>query len=328
MKPNRTGWIGGVALLSALGCAPKAAGPLIARGTVEIPQVDVAASVAARVVSVRVEEGAQVAAGDTLALLTQADLPASVAAQRARVAMASATVRDLETGARPEEIKRAEAEVAATVAESERTTADLARFETLFRTQVISRQQLDNARAAAQVASERRRSAEQALALLQAGTRKNQIVAARAELANAEAALRMVEARAADLVLAAPVAGRILTRQAEPGEVLAGGVPAVTLGEIGRPYVRVYVPARRLSEITIGDEATVLIDGTATGIGKARIVSINSQAEFTPRVALTEQERADLMFGVKLDLMSQSGVYPGLWVTVRFAAASPTKSAP
>jgi len=323
MRLDSMRWLGIAALIAIPGCGPKQA-ELVARGTVEVPQVDVSAAVAARVVSVRVEEGALVAAGDTLALLTQADLPASVAAQRARVAMAAANVRDLETGARPEEIKRAEAEVAGAVAEAERTAADQTRFETLFRTQVISRQQLDNARAATRVASERRRSAEQALALVQAGARKNQISAARAELANAEAALRMVEARAADLVLAAPVAAQVLTRQAEPGEVLAAGVPALTLGEIGRPYVRVYVPARQLASLAIGDVATVSIDGTTTVLGKARIVAINSQAEFTPRVALTEQERADLMFGVKLDLLPPlAGVHPGLWVAVRFAAPSP-----
>ena len=155
--------------------------------------------------------------------------------------------------------------------------------------------------------------------MLKAGTRRDRITGARAELANATAALGMVEARATDLVLTAPVAGRILTRQAEPGEWLAPGAAPLTLGEIARPYVRVFVPAARLAAIAIGDTAAVIVDGTDQPLGGARVVAINSKAEFTPRVALTERERADLLFGVKLEFTAPSArIHPGLWVGVRF----------
>jgi HlyD family secretion protein len=313
----RRSWLG--LLVAATGCGGAADHWLIGRGTIEVPEVDLAAPVGARVVAVRVEEGAVVAPGDTIVLLSQADLPASVEAQRARVGMAAANLRDLERGARPEEIKRAEAEVAAAAAEAERTAIEVERLRSLFRRDVIARQQLDNAETAAQVARERKRGAEEALGMLRAGTRQDRIAMARAELATARASLDMVEARSADLVLTAPVASRVLLRQAEPGEFLAQGTAAVTLGEIGRPFVRVYVPAARVAELKVGDEAEVMVDGTDNRVGRARIVAINTEAEFTPRVALTEAERADLMFGVKLDLVGhQSGAHPGLWVSVRF----------
>ncbi len=314
--------------LATIGCNRDRDDALIARGTVEVPEIDLAPTVGARVVSIRVEEGRVVQAGDTVALLSQADMPGSLAAQRARVSAARANLRDLEVGARPEETKRAEAELAGATAEAERTAADRERLRSLFGKDVISRQQLDNAETAARVAAERQRSAAEALALLAAGTRRDRVAAARAEVANAEAALASWEARAADLVLTSPVAGRVLTRSAEPGEFLGPGVPAVTVGEVGRPWVRVFVPAARIGELSIGDAATVTVDGTTERIGTARIVAINTRAEFTPRVALTESERADLMFGVKLDLDPPfDGVHPGLWVSVRFgpgtASAAP-----
>jgi HlyD family secretion protein len=143
---------------------------------------------------------------------------------------------------------------------------------------------------------------------------------ARSEVANARASLGMIEARASDLVLQAPVSGRIQSRQAEPGEQLPAGVPALTLGETARPYVRVYVPASRLGEVRVRDTIVVTPEGQQTPGGRGIVVAINSKAEFTPRVALTEQERADLMFGVKVDLLAPfEGFHPGLWVRADFS---------
>jgi len=307
----------GLLCLLAAGCRTADDGTLVARGSIELPEIDLSVPAAARVVAIRFDEGAAVMAGDTIALLSQADLPSSLAAQRARVGMAGANLRDLEAGARPEEIKRAEAELGAATAEADRTATELRRFKSLFANEVIARQQLDNAEAGAKIAVERQQAAAEALAVLRAGSRRDRIAMARGELANSQAALAMIEARATDLVIVAPVAGRILTRQAEPGEFLAPGVPAVTLGETARPFVRVYVPARRIAEFAVGDSATVAIDGTDQAVATGRIVAINTKAEFTPRVALTEKERADLMFGVKLDLTGgEAAVHPGLWVSV------------
>ncbi len=314
-------------LLLALGCRTVEDGPLVARGSIELPEIDLSVPFAARVVAIRVDEGAVVAAGDTIALMSQADLPGSLSAGRARVGMATANLRDLEAGPRPEELKRAAAELAAATAEAERTAADLERFKSLYAKEVIAKQQLDNAETATTVAAERKRAAAEGLAVLQAGTRHDRIAMARSDQASARASLAMIEARATDLVIVAPVAGRILTRQAEPGEFLAPGIPAVTLGETARPYVRVYVAARRIAEIAVGDTASVMVDGTTQAIGRARIVAINTKAEFTPRVALTEQERADLMFGVKLEVLGNlDAVRPGLWVTVGWA--SPRRAPP
>ena len=311
--------LGWMAVLLVVGCRRGDSDALVARGTVEVPEIDIAAPVAARILAIRTDEGADVKAGDTVALLTQADLPSSLAAQRARVAMAQANLRDLEVGARPEELARGVADLEGARAEAERTASDQERIRTLYAKQVVAKQQLDQAETAARVALERRHAAEESLAMLKAGTRRDRITGARAELANATAALGMVEARATDLVLTAPVAGRILTRQAEPGEWLAPGAAPLTLGEIARPYVRVFVPAARLAAIAIGDTAAVIVDGTDQPLGGARVVAINSKAEFTPRVALTERERADLLFGVKLEFTAPSArIHPGLWVGVRF----------
>jgi HlyD family secretion protein len=135
-------------------------------------------------------------------------------------------------------------------------------------------------------------------------------------VASARATLEQVEARAADLVLTAPVAGIILGRHAEPVEALAATVPVVTVGETARPYVRVYLPQWVVTKLAAGAPAEVVTGDGRTLQGK--VVAINPKAEFTPKVALTEQERADLMFGVKVEFARPAEApAAGLWVVVR-----------
>ena len=304
-----------LSLVLATACSRAGADPFLARGTVEMPEVDLSALAPARVIAVRVDEGALVRAGDTVAFLTQSDLEATLSVQRARIATAAAQLRDLEAGSRPEEVKSAEGELRSAEAELDRLGKDLERTRGLAANDLVSKETLDHALAAEQAARGRVQSAEERVRLLRAGSRRNQIEAARSEVATARASLQQVEARASDLVLIAPVGGIVLSRNAEPGEALGAGVPVLTLGETSRPFVRVYFPQSVVSGLRVGTPATVL-----TGDGRSvpgRIAAINPRAEFTPRVALTEQERADLMFGVKVEFDDPAQApYPGLWVTV------------
>ena len=119
-------------------------------GTVELDESDAAPLVGGRVLSVRVNEGDSVRVGDTLAVLTQSQLPANLEDRRARLAAAESRLADLRRGSRPAEIARAEAELAAFEADADRTTRDLARATQLARDTVIARQDLDRATSAAE----------------------------------------------------------------------------------------------------------------------------------------------------------------------------------
>ena len=118
-------------------------------------------------------------------------------------------------------------------------------------------------------------------------------------------------------MLTAPVDGVVISRNAEPGELLAAGQSAVTLGESAAPFVRVYVPTRLLPRVHEGQRAVARLDGYPDRPIPAQVVAINPKAEFTPRIALTEEERADLLFGVKVALKDTTGLLrPGLPATV------------
>lgn len=309
-----------LALLSA--CSRS--GPPEAVGSLEVTAIDLAPMVAARVVRVLVEEGALVRAGDTVAILTQAGLRDQVSEARAGVASAEAQLQELDRGARPEEIAKAEQDLAAATALAGNAAADLARARTLAANNVIARQQLDQAEARSVEATARQGALQQTLRLVREGARTERRTAARADLARARAALGAMEASVGDLVLISPVSGTVLVRAAEPGEVLPAGVAAVSIGDVSRPWVRVYVGQDLLPTLQVGDSVEARLDAFPDSVFHGRIAALATKAEYTPRVALTERERADLLFGVKIQFEAGSAMLkPGVPVTVSFRAKSP-----
>jgi HlyD family secretion protein len=309
--------------IAALSCR-RDRGSVSGTGTLEVVEVDVAPMTPARVLKVWREEGDTVNVGDTLVSLTQSTVQADVDARRARVSAAEAQLRDLTAGARPAEISRAQADLRAAEAEAARTSQDLTRVSALAQNGNVSVQQLDAAKTAASLAEARRDAARDALRLLQEGSRPQRIAAARADVENANASLNAALQTASDLVLVAPVKGTVLLRNAEPGEVLAAGMPALTVGELARPYVRIFVNQQALAQVRLGARAQGVLDGMPDKPFTGEVIAISTKAEFTPRVALTEDERADLLFGVKVAFRDSSGMLkPGLPITVTIAASKP-----
>lgn len=307
--------LGAVALAACRDAAPS---NIVATGTLQVDEVDLGPLVPARVVRVFVEEGDSVEVGDTLATLTQATLAPDLAIREARLQAAQAQLLELERGPRPEELRRAEAQVAAANAEAVRAEGDLKRAEQLAPDGTISQQQLDNARAASAAAVANREAATAALRLLQEGARAERIAAARAEVASARGAVAAVRASVEELVLVSSVEGVVVGRHVLPGEVVGAGQSAVTVARAERPWARIYVGERLMPYVRAGQAAVGTLDGAPAARFPGRVEVVSTAAEFTPRVALTERERADLVFGVKVrfDPDSTGLLKAGLPITV------------
>lgn len=305
------------AALSAA-CSKTSTNVIEATGTIEIVEVDVAPAVPARVQRVLVDEGAAVRVGDTVAILSTATLHANLDEVDARARSAEATLAEITKGSRPEEVRRAEADLAAAQSEVTRTADDLTRISALAAQQNVSAQQLDAAQAASRSAIARRDGTQSALTLLREGSRPERVAQARAEAERARAAAAAVHATAKDLVLLAPVNGVVTSRNAEPGEMLAVGQAALTLGETKKPWVRVYVNQGALARIVTGAAVVGHLDDYPSVDFGGKVLTVATKAEFTPRVALTEKERADLLFGVKVEFADTTGTLKaGLPITVR-----------
>jgi HlyD family secretion protein len=263
----------------------------------------------------------------------RATLEGQLAQRAAEVSAAQAQLAELEAGSRHQEIERARARVEEAKIEFERARADFQRAETLLRGDDISRAQYDQFRARYEAARTQLRQAAEALALLEEGPRKETIDAARARLEQAKAALRLAEAQRLELrrreqevelrraeidraraqlaliesqlrdaVAVAPVSGVVLSKAAEPGEILAAGTTVVTIADLEHPWLRGYINERDLGRVKIGAKARVTTDSFPGKVYEGRVAFIASEAEFTPKQIQTPEERVKLVYRVKIDV--------------------------
>ena len=306
-------------LVSGFGCG-KGAGEVTGSGTIEMDEVDVASQVGGRLDRLLADEGDRVHKDDTLVVLEQGEVIATLQAREADVERAQAQLRDLQAGARSQELDAVLADLEAATAQWKLAQNEAARAETLALRQVVSEAELDQARSARDAAAARRAAAAQRYALLRAGSRADLVRAAREAEAAARAQLEAARSRARELVLLAPIDGVVLLKNFNRGEIAPPNVPILTLGNPDRLWLRVFVGAPKIGRVRRDDPALVRVTGYRQEF-HGRVIEIASQAEFTPRAALTEEERANLVFGVKIEIQSSDGTLkPGLPADARIQA--------
>ncbi len=281
-------------------------------GTIELNEIDIASLVGGRVTRVRVDEGDSVRAGDTLAVLAQGEVTAGVLEQEAEAARAGALARDQELGPRLEERKAARSDLDTAEAALAFAESELQRVRALFAKQLIAQADVDRAETSRNQATGRRDAAAQRYRLLESGYRRQIVSAARNAAEAARAGLQSARSKARELVLTAPISGIVLIKSVEQGEVVAPGVPLLTLGDTAKLWIRVYIAAPQVVHVRLGDRVEVTVQGDRRAFA-GRVIEIGTRAEFTPRSALTEEERANIVFGVKVALDPQNGLLkPGL----------------
>ena len=279
--------------------AARRGGDLTLYGDVDIREVDLAFRVPGRIEAMPVEEGQRVAAGAVLARLDRRPLADRLAGAEARVASARAALAKAVAGSRPQEIAGAAADLAQRQAVLAGAKADFERRRPLVATGAVSQAVFDQTSAAYHSAQEAERAAAQVLSLSRAGTRREDIDAARANLAVAIADRDAARTDLEDAVLTAPSAGVLLTRAREPGAVVAAGQSVFTL-TIDRPMrVRAYVAEPDVGRVRPGLAVQVTTDG-GPKIYHGTIGYVSPTAEFTPKTVETRNLRADLVYRLRV----------------------------
>ncbi|MEZ5363732.1 MAG: efflux RND transporter periplasmic adaptor subunit [Bryobacterales bacterium] len=148
---------------------------------------------------------------------------------------------------------------------------------------------------------------ERAAAEHQIEEAKSAIRAAASEVDAARAIAAQGEADAADLVIRAPFSGVVVTRAAEPGQVVAPGQTLLTIVDPKSLYLRAFVPEALISRVRVGQSAEVFLDAAPDRALKATVMRIDPQAMFTPENTYFRDERVRQVVGVKLLLSDGSG---------------------
>jgi HlyD family secretion protein len=317
----RIGWQ--VAAMTAVlaSCRQEAtSGPARVSGHVEATEVQVAAEVGGRLVDLRVSEGDRVTAGSVIAQLDSRDIELQIGRAKAERETAAAQLRLLQAGSRIEDIRQAQAQLdaasgdaAAIKAERVAAQLDLQRFEALLQANAGSQKQRDDAVARVEVARERERAAEdrvraarELVARLQAGSRREDIDAARARVSVGDAQLAVLEKSRADASVVAPVSGIVTQKLVDAGEMVAPRMPLVVVTDLDHAWANLFVPEPLMPRVVLGQAATVLTDAGDRIPGKVTFIS--PQAEFTPRNVQTADERSKLVYRIKVSVDNSKGV--------------------
>lgn len=358
--------LGAALLLSACSHSSK----LEYSGTIETREIQIGSKVGGRVTVVPVEEGQMVKAGMTLVFFECEELKAQQRQLQAKVGQAAAELNRFQDGYRPEEIaqteavaqqqhalfqaaqkgpreqelQQAQADYTAAKAEARNAEITFRRMEMLIRGETISQQQYDDARARRDATAERAESARQHLALLQAGTRtedlkaaeeryhearaaadlmhrgyrKEDIAAARQRLTEARGALDEINVRLREAELITPSNAVVQTVSIRPGDLVPAGRIVMTLLESSQLWVKIYVPEPELGRVAVGQRAAVHVDSFPNRAFTGLVEQVSSQAEFLPRNVQTRSDREHQVFGVKVRVENPDAVLKsGMTATVQ-----------
>jgi multidrug resistance efflux pump len=336
-------------------------GELRLQGTVEVQEVRLASKVGGRVAEVLIREGDLVQAGQVLVRLEAPELEAQREQWLARVQAKSAALDKMRSGARAEEIDAAEAAAEAAQARYERLKAgsraedirqaeaklkreeatlavaqeDLRRIQVTFSRKASAAAEYDSARAeqarsvarvaAAQarldllVAGSRKEDIDEAAAelkraranalLLQHGNRSEDIAEAEAALAEARGKLHEIEAQLREASLRAPEQAVVEVLSVRKGDVLTPNQTILRVLRADDLWVKVYVPETDLDRVRLGQKVEVSVDGYPGKRFAGTVEQIAGESEFTPRNVQSADERRHQVFAVKVRVANLDGMF-------------------
>ncbi|HYK17328.1 MAG TPA: HlyD family efflux transporter periplasmic adaptor subunit [Bryobacteraceae bacterium] len=335
-------------------------------GRIEGDDSAISPKTSGRIAEVRYREGDTVKAGDTIAVLDDAQVRARE--DQARAALSAAQAREqsarsqlamlreqlgqseLQTGQAQTDaegrVRQAEADLAGAEAElaQQEAALKLAQFDRdaytrLAQTGAVSerqgrqavatadqqtavvaaaRKRVDAARGAlttarANLENPNIRAAQESVIRKQMAQQEAEIAASAASAQEANYALNEAKANRKDLTVIAPFDGTVITRSAEPGEVVTAGTPIVTLLDLSRVYLRGFIPSGEIGRVKVGQPARVYLDSDPKQPLDAFVSRADPQATFTPENTYFREDRVKQVVGVKLQLKEGIGfAKPGM----------------
>jgi len=290
---------------------------LVLYGNVDIRQVDLSFRVSGRIAEVLVDEGDSVVPGQPLArldddLLTQQRDQAAAELEGQKAALAR-----LERGYRVEEIAQARAAVSGAAALAENAVINLRRVAAMRASNAISQKELDNARAQSREAAAKLRSNQDQLNMLLSGYREEDVMAQKAAVDAAAAALNHARIQLRDAVLRAPQKGIVLTRAREAGAIVQAGQTVYTLTLTDPLWLRAYVDEPDLGRVKPGMPVKIFVDAAPGKSFSGTVGFISPTAEFTPKTVETREVRTALVYRLRVQAQDPENVMrQGMPVTI------------
>ena len=280
-------------------------------GTLERDRVELKVENNEPIVSIHVEDGQAVSAGDLVLVQDSSRAEAQLAHLVGQRDQAAARLAELVRGPREESIREARANLAAAKAERVNTASNLERTREIFEKGLSSEGRLDADQTRFRTAVAREQAASEALDRLLNGTTVEELQQAEAALLSAEAQVRSAEVDLSRTRITAPVDGIVDKVLFQLGERPAPGTTIAIVLDSARTFARVYVPESLRAWVRPGERIDVRVDGVG-GSMEGRVRWVSADASFTPYFALTEHDRSRLSYLAEIDLQDASDLPSGV----------------
>ncbi len=299
-----------------------------ATGTFEATEVTVSAKSTGELKLLSVAEGEQVENGNVVGRIDAIQLQLKKEQLETTRGQLNANKRQMASSrkannSRQLDLERQVASIRQQIANAQR---ERQRFTELVRDGAVPRKQLDDINYQIKVlekqleaTSDQIRSNNASLADQNAGI-SAQIDGIDSQVAGLEAQIRQIEDQIANTEVTAPFTGTVLEKYVEPGEFVTTGKPLFKIADTQNMFMRAYVTSAQLQNIKVGQKVKVFAD-YGNGQKKAydgTISWISSRSEFTPKTILTDDERADLVYAVKIAIKNDGYAKIGMYGEVKF----------
>lgn len=286
-------------------------------GNVDVRTVSLAFRVSGRLDTLNFDEGQNLKKGDIIATIENSIFKENLNQINAQIKLQEIQIQKLEKGYRPEEIAKAKAKLSQVKINEDKTNKDFQRSEKLFKSNSISEQSYDNAKASALDLQAQYDYAKSSLNLLENGYEIEDILSAKATLESLKAQRNILQINLDDTVLYSPVDGTIITKVYEVGSIVNSSQTIVELAKSDEYWVRSYVSEKYLGVIKDGMKAVIYTDSNKNYEGVVSFIS--PLAEFTPKTVQTEDLRTDLVYRFRIILKNTNdGLKQGMPVTISF----------
>jgi membrane fusion protein YbhG len=309
-----------------------------AYGNVEATEVVVSSEVGGQLTAFTVDEGQTLSAGQTTGtvdptqlslqrsqLVAQRDAAASRVGEVDRQVTALAAQRD----ALQAQHDAAVAQRSALQSQLEIAHRNYERMQRLSAQQAATSQQLDQAERDYRVLQDQIKAQNEqieaqqhqvAAQMAQVSATQQQQRTAKTQVSAADAQVAQVDDRIRRSTITNPSAGTVLATYVKPGEIVQAGQALYTIADMSNVDVRAYVTEPQLAAVKVGHQARVTVDsGDSRQILTGTVTWVSTQAEFTPTPIQTRDERADLVYAIKIRIANQNGMLKiGMPVDVEF----------
>lgn len=290
----------GIALAIALTGCRNSAEDFDATGTFEATEVIVSAEAAGKLIHFRADEGVQLTCGEEAGLIDTVQL-------HLQKLQLLANRKSVDTQ-RPDIGKQ----IAATRQQIAKAEQEKARVERLLQSNAANRKQLDDWNAEIALLNKQLEA--------QLSTLQNSTASLNEQSASVAIQVAQVEDKLQKSRIVSPISGTVLAKYAEAGELASVGKPLFKIADVENMYLRAYITSKQLAEIKLGQQVTLYAD---FGDGERKpfegtITWISDKAEFTPKTILTDNERANQVYAVKISFRNDGTAKIGMYGEVKF----------